>query len=201
MIRIPLLALAFWFLLHTSIKAQTISIGPTLGANFSTINDINNSKNLTGITAGAFGNYSVNEHLGITLKLLFSQLGVSTENPASTTRLNYFQIPLTGVYYFGQSGNKIRPKIYAGPYLGFLLDAKDKDGNPIINSIGASVFNKTDIGALMGVGLNYLLTSRTWLNVDIGYARSLIKIRDISTPSYKNSCLQFAVGVSFPLSR
>ena len=105
--------------------AQTLSIGPMVGANISTISDVPNAKSITGLDIGLFGNYSINEHIGLGAKLLFSQLGTALENSTSSVRLNYIQVPLTGVYYFGSTGNTFRPKIFAGLYFAALVSSKD----------------------------------------------------------------------------
>lgn len=175
--------------------AQTLSIGPMVGANISTINDVPNAKSITGLDIGLFGNYSINEHIGLGAKLLFSQLGTAIENSTSSVRLNYIQVPLTGVYYFGSTGNTFRPKIFAGPYIAALLSSKDQDGNDI-----NGIYKNTDFGGLIGLGFNYSLKARTWLNVDAGYFGSLTNISEIANTNYKNSGYNIKVGLSFPVS-
>lgn len=176
-------------------KAQTLSIGPVLGANFSKISKLDNAKTRTGLSAGIFANYSIDEHFGLNLKLLYSQLGTKLDNTTESTRLNYIQLPLSGVYFFGESGNSIRPKIFLGPYVGFLLSATDTNGNDI-----ADTYKKVDFGGQLGVGFNYRIKNRTWLNVDATYASSLGKIIDESNIAYKNTALGLNLGLSFPVS-
>lgn len=181
-------------------KAQTLSVGPLLGANFSTISELPNAKSRIGMSAGAFANYSIDEHFGLNVKLIFSQLGTKIDNTTLSNRLNYFQIPVSGVYFLGEAGNSFRPKIFVGPYLGFLLSAKDNDGNDIVIANGDDYFKKVDIGGQIGAGFNYRIKSRTWLNVDASYASSFTKISDVTNVAYKNTALSLNVGVSFPIN-
>jgi len=188
------LIMASTVLLNQS-TAQTLSVGPVLGGNFTKISGITNAKSLSGLNIGAFANYSINEHIGMGFKLTFSQKGTAVENSTGTVRLNYLQLPITGVYYFGSIGNSFRPKIFAGPYAGALISAKDNDGNDIVG-----VYKKADIGGLIGLGFNYSLKSRTWLNIDASYSGSLTNIAEAANTTYKNTGLSISAGLSFPIS-
>ena len=191
--------IVFTIILSGFISAQTLSIGPIVGANFMTISNTPSSKKLVGLSIGAFANYSINEHLGTNLKLLFSQMGTATDNSAVSVRLNYIHIPLSVVYFFGNAGNKIRPKLFIGPYASFLLNASDKNGNNIVFPNGNDVYLKTDFGGILGGGFNYLIKSRTWLNIDANYSTSFSSIVDATNSDNKNKGFQFNVGISFPI--
>ncbi|MBK9254878.1 MAG: PorT family protein [Saprospiraceae bacterium] len=199
MLKFFISAILLLSLFVANIQAQSLSIGPVVGANFSTVSNVPENKTITGLAIGGFLNYSVNEHVGINAKVLFSQLGTALENSEFTNRLNYIQIPLTGVYFFGSAGDRFRPKVFAGPYLGFLMSAKDNNGNELLNTDGSDFFKKIDFGGIIGVGFNYLLKSRTWLNVDAGYSGSFASISEFGTADYKNTNIGISVGVSFPI--
>ena len=175
---------------------QKLSIGPMAGVNISSISDVDNSKSLTGLNAGLFLNYSVNENLGFGLKGLFSQLGTGVENTDNHTRLNYIQLPLSVVYFFGERGNTIRPKVFIGPYLGFLMSAQDQDGKDLPDNL----FNSTDLGGQIGAGFNYSFKNRSWLNFDLGYSTSLVNITNHASFDYRNRSFFVSLGYSFPLS-
>jgi len=70
------------------VTAQSLSAGPIIGANISTLSDAPNTKNLPGLSIGGFVNYSVNEHFGLCAKLLFSQLGTAYIGNTDITRFN-----------------------------------------------------------------------------------------------------------------
>lgn len=176
-----------------AINAQSLSIGPMIGANSSSISETDDGERLIGLSAGLFANYSVNEKIGLNIKALFSQMGISDPDSGKSLRMNYVQVPLTGVYFFGQTGDKFRPKVFLGPYVGFLMSAKF-DGNDVKEN-----FKSLDYGGQVGLGFNYILKSRTWLNFDVGYTAGFAKVSDLGNTNSKNNAISVNVGVSFPI--
>ena len=126
-------------------------------------------------------------------------MGTGTDNSDYTVRLNYIQVPLSVVYYFGNTGNKIRPKLFAGPYGAFLLNASDKNGKNIVLPNGDDVYLKTDLGGILGAGFNYIIRPLTWLNIDASYSTSFYSIVDATNSTNRNEGFQINVGVSFPI--
>ncbi len=173
---------------------QKLSIGPMAGVNISSISEVNNTESLAGLNAGVFLNYSVNENLGFGLKGLFSQLGTGFKNSDDHYRLNYIQLPLSVAYFFGERGNTIRPKVFIGPYVGFLMNAQRQNGDDLIG------FNSTDFGGQIGAGFNYSFKNRSWLNFDLGYSAGFVDIIEISALNYNNNAFFVSLGYSFPLS-
>jgi outer membrane protein W len=193
------LLLAIMFCSISVINAQTLSIGPVAGINASKFSSSNNSENKIGLSLGAFANYSVNEHLGINAKLLFSERGSNYSTSNASVRLKYIQMPISLIYYFGEIGQKLRPKVYAGPYFGTLFSAIDQNKNDIIDANGNDVFKKLDIGGQIGLGFNYSLKSRTWLNLDLGYGQSFTDITESDATNEHNKAFLISVGISFPI--
>jgi hypothetical protein len=193
--------IAYYFITIGIISGQTLSIGPVVGANFMTVSNITNSKTLAGLSLGGFGNYSINEHVGINAKLLYSQMGTGLENSQNLVRLNYIQLPLSAVYFFGDTGNKVRPKLFAGPYASYLLNAEDNNGNKIVYPNGEDFYLKTDIGGIIGAGLNFIIADRKWLNIDATYSSSFNSIVDAANSSNKNTGFQLNAGISFPIGK
>ncbi len=194
--------LAVVFLMFTGFTAtaQTMSIGPMAGVNVMTISDVKSPKILPGFMAGIFGNYSINENFGVNAKLLFSQMGTGTDISDDIIRLNYIQLPVSLVYFFGNNGNTLRPKLFAGLYGSYLLQARDNDGNDIVFPNGNDVYLKADFGAQIGAGLNYIIRPRTWLNIDAGYSTGFNSIVDVEGTKNRNNGFQLSAGVSFPLN-
>lgn len=182
------------------VSAQTLSAGPLVGVNVSTIADDLTSKYLTGLNLGGFLNYSIDSHWGLSAKLLYSQLGDKSKTVDNYTRLHYIQLPVTGVYYFGDMGDKFRPKVFAGLYAGALLKANNSNGDIIVQADGQKAYNNTDFGGLAGLGFNYRLKSRTWLNVDAGFNKGFTDITKTPNTTYSNVAFNLNVGVSFPIS-
>jgi outer membrane protein W len=186
----------------SQLNSQTLSIGPVAGVNVSQFGGEPEAKNLLGLSLGLLANYSVNEHVGISAKLLYSQLGSKTTlNDEAYTRFHYLQLPISLVYYFNNAGDNFRPKIYAGPYFGRLLRANNEVNNRMIDGANNDVFYKRDIGGQIGVGFNYMIKPRTWLNVDLGYAKSFSDISVSDLNKIYNSAVSLNVGVSFPIGK
>jgi outer membrane protein W len=184
----------------TLISAQTLSIGPMIGGNVSTFTAISNNKGLIGLSLGGFANYSVNDHFGLGLKVMYAQLGTAFDVNSEHLRLDYVQVPITAVYYFGETGNQFRPKVFAGIYLAPLIKATNKNGDELLGTDGKSAYNNFDFGGLIGAGFNYRIQSRTWLNVDAGLTRGLTDVTK-NTTNYQNMSFGINVGVSFPIGK
>lgn len=178
---------------YLSINAQTLSIGPVIGVNSSSISKVENGERLMGLSAGIFANYSINEKIGLNVKALFSQMGIASSVSDDKFRLNYVQIPLSGVYFFGETGDKFRPKVFLGPYVGILLAAKNGDID-----IKQS-FKSVDFGGQAGLGFNYSLKERMWLNVDLSYMAGFSNVYDTEIIEGKNNALSLNIGLSFPI--
>ena len=193
--------------LYFSAAAQpkrNLSLGPVIGLNVSTITGdaYGTPSNRTGLVAGAFFNYSIKETFGVSGQLLYNQLGanVSLGSLSRQFKLNYFQIPLFATFYFGRglSPGTIRPKLFVGPYVGFLLSAKDQDGKPITTPQGNAAINPLDFGLNLGGGLNYALKNQSWINLDVRYGLGIFDIGS-GSGQLRNNAFTVMTGISFPL--
>ena len=170
------------------------SIGPRIGVNFSNVSNVDNSESLTGLVLGLTTTYSINEATGLTVDLLYSQEGY--ELNGNEYRLNYLQIPIYYDLFFGELGERFRPKIYAGLVPGFLLDAKVDDAE--LND----VYNSFNIALSGGLGFNYRVGSRIWLNTDLRAYAGLSEIREVATgDKVANSNIQLSLGLAYGLSK
>ena len=199
MLKRTLLSIALLSFLGSHSFAQTLSIGPTVGLNISTIQGSEVTKGILGMNVGGFANYSINEHFGLSAKLLYSQLGANYTDDVDLIRLHYLQVPLSAVYYFGDNGSKVRPKVFAGPYFGALLKGKNKAGDEILGTDLKPAFTPIDFGGQVGAGLNYLVKDRTWLNIDAGLGRSFNDVFKASNNTYHNFNFNLNLGISFPV--
>jgi outer membrane protein with beta-barrel domain len=170
------------------------SIGPRIGVNFSNVSNVEGSESLTGIVFGLTSTYSISEATGLTVDLLYSSEGYKVE--AGEHRLNYLQIPILFDLFFGELGEKFRPKIYAGLTPGFLLNAK-------VNEVKVEDFYNTfNISATGGLGFNYRVGSRIWLNTDLRAFLGLNDIREEPVGDKNaNSNLQLSLGLAYGLSK
>lgn len=172
-------------LISQDIDGKNFSLGPKLGINISD-NSASGTKSTTGLVAGLTSTYSINELTGIGIDLLFSGQGFKVGN--TKTSLNYIQIPVLYKVFFNRLGNKFRPRIELGLAPAFLISA-ERNNVDVKNA-----FNNVDLLFQAGIGFNYRLSSRFWLNVDARSQWGLIDVYD-NTAS-KNNVIGLNVGLA-----
>ncbi len=189
--------------LCTSLSAlaqENVSIGPIAGVSIANFRgDVSNTNWKPGLTAGGFYNYSSKSGFGFSGQLLFTQLGAQINNKTNEINLNYVQIPLFATFFFGRYGDRVRPKVFLGPSLNFMVSAKDKDGNDIAGETNNRIYNPFDLGLTFGAGVNYRLHEKIWLNMDARYGLGLLDVTRAGNTSVMNSNWGINVGLSFPL--
>lgn len=176
--------------------ADQMSLGPRIGVNFSNVSNVDDSKSLTGLAAGLTMTYSFTESSGLTVDLLYSGEGYKVG--ASEVKLGYLQLPIAYNVFFGELGSAFRPKVYVGIAPAFLLNAKlnDTDIKDTSNGINFSF--------LGGLGFNYRLNDRIWLNTDLRALIGLTDIRDKDIQTDDNFALrtiQPSLGIAYGLGR
>ncbi len=105
--------------------AYTFTAGPKVGINLSTISNVKEPGWGTGLTAGGFFQYSLTNHFGFNVDLLYVERGTRykiTEDFTGTLQLTYFEMPILFNYYYGDRNDNLHPKINVGPVVGFLLE-------------------------------------------------------------------------------
>ncbi|WP_128545728.1 porin family protein [Larkinella soli] len=203
--------LIFLFAITTSGMAQQRwSAGPRLGLNLSTfVGDVDNNKLLPGVTAGGFIMYSDINHFGVSADLLFSQRGSRykisdpTREFKFTQRINYLEVPVLFRYFLNLSGN-FRPNLFLGPNLGIKLNATRTD--PDRKYDNGNIFRPADLGATVGLSLNFRVKEAQRLHLDARYTLGLSDITDPAkapTPdgNVRNSTISFLVGYGFGIGR
>jgi len=144
--------------------------------------------------AGISAIYSLREHWGVGLDLLYSKEGVKFKytNPVTkqenTTHveLDYVRIPGSIIYFFGTYANDFRPKVAIGPSLGILVSEK--------NSVNAA---SIDLGAQATLGFNYRLAKAIWLNVDATYYQGFLDVYSNNNDNDWNGNVRLNAGVNF----
>jgi len=193
-------AFSFSVSLHAQ-RARNVSVGPMIGVNVSSLRgDIANNTAKAGLVAGGFLNYSIVEHFGLSTQLTYNQLGSRFTEPmyglGERLKLNYLNVPLLAVVYFGQGlrPGTVRPKLFVGPHANILLVAKDKAGQNRTKE-----FNGADFGATVGGGLNIALRNQRWVNLDVRYGLGLSDVRKNDNLNWQNGAFAATIGLSFPL--
>ncbi|MDX1477315.1 MAG: outer membrane beta-barrel protein [Saprospiraceae bacterium] len=195
---ILLIALACLFGMSQTGLSQTdnTSIGPRVGINFNNVSNLDGSETTTGLVLGLTSTYSINETSGVTVDILYSQEGYAL---AGVDRdLDYLRIPLYYNVFLGQLGDPLRPKFYVGFAPGFLLGSK-------VNDIKVDdQFKGFALDLSGGVGVNYRVAPRIWLNAD---ARAFLGLGDIREEAFQVGDnlgarnVQLSLGLAFGLSR
>lgn len=190
------------------------SIGPEVGVNFSKWGgDVDESDYKTGLVAGGFVTYSIQNTYAITAKVLFSQKGaaysqnVLGENVDTKTQLNYIEVPIVGRLFFNREGS-VRPNVFLGPSFGFLTGAKikvdDGDYKSYEDVMGVDsykdVYNTFDIGLAAGLGLNIKVGNEMYFIVDARYTYGLIDIAK-GGMSANNQAVAVTAGLSFGIGK
>ncbi|HLF64085.1 MAG TPA: porin family protein [Saprospiraceae bacterium] len=196
---------ALAFLLYTTGFTQVedqFSIGPRIGINIASASNVEESKSLVGLAAGLTSTYSFSEKSGVTLDLLYSGEGFAHEFSDSKVKLGYILLPIYFDLFFGELGQALRPKVYAGIAPAFLISAKySVNQNDLDVRLDYADFN---FSFTAGAGINYRLSDRVWLNGDV---RAFIGITDLrhksllegDTVASRN--VQVSAGVAYGLSK
>ncbi len=197
-------------LLSQAVQAQeNISIGPIAGVSIANLRGENTGTSwTTGLTLGGFLNYSANSGFGVSGQVLYTQLGGKDNDNSREINLNYIQIPILATYFLGKYGQRVRPKLFLGPHINFLLSAKNEQGVDINQVQGrpgrSNAFESIDAGLTAGVGLNVRLANKIWLNTDVRYGLGLLGLLADDQPDIRkihNHNFGVNVGVSFPLAK
>lgn len=197
-------ALAFVLMLtlvaFVSKGQENVSIGPIIGLSMANLKgDIDNTNWKPGLTVGGFYNYSSDDGFGFSGQLLFTQLGARINQKTNEVNFNYLQIPLFATFFFGKYGQRVRPKVFLGPTLNFLLSARDINKNNINGDPNNTNYKPFDLGLTLGGGVNIRLQNRIWLNLDARYGVGLLDVTRAPNIAIFNNSLGFNAGLSFPL--
>jgi hypothetical protein len=108
-----ILLLALTLSLSSAFAQENVSIGPIAGVSLANFHgDIDNTNTKPGLTIGAFYNYSSKKGYGFSGQVLYTQLGAQVFNKANEINLNYVQVPLLFTFFFGEFGDRLRPKYF-----------------------------------------------------------------------------------------
>jgi opacity protein-like surface antigen len=164
-----------------SVLAQNpVNIGARLGLNFGNVSydpdissDVTKSMR-TGFAFGGYGEIGVADNLFIVAELLYLQSGDKFEAGGYTeeTKVDVFSIPISAKYKFAIENSSIKPYVFAGPNINFILSAKYKnyDGteDDIKKNLESALF-----GIHFGAGAEFEVSPGTNLFLDGSYSLGL----------------------------
>lgn len=170
----------------------------------------------TGFLLGGQLDYWFAPQWALSVQMLYDQKGAtlqSVSNGGVTTEtddlsLGYLEIPVLAKLGFGTSD--IRPYLFAGPSLGFLLSANT---HQVVTQYGVTAsdqtvdetntFNTVDLSLLFGAGVSYQIAGGPQLMLDAGYALGLVNVeKNINTGSNESigsRDIRIAAGAMWPL--
>lgn len=196
--------------------AQYFSLGPIVGGGISNVNhDYNETTSVGSYQLGLSMIYAKHEHWGIGVDLLYAKEGFRERirRPGFIDydlehQFHYLRIPIKAIYFFGAYNDKIRPKIFAGPGIGFGIAtdykfvANNNTTESYLNTIDQDLDVDNigfDLGLQAGAGANFNLGKGKWLNLDLTYYHGLINQSAIDNITIKNYNLRLNVGLLFPI--
>ncbi len=132
-----------------------------------------------------YGTFSLQPGLG------FSQKGY--EESSTSLGLNYLDLPLLIKVGFLQGD--VVPYLTAGPYVAFLMTAKNKTlfGESDVKEL----FNKIDCGLIGGVGLDIGISREIKIGLGANYGMGLLNILDSSIHTQKNRIIKISLELAF----
>lgn len=151
--------------------------------------------------------YSANANLGIGGDLTFNAEGAKKEFSEGgvevRSNLNYIRLAPQVLYFFGEYGDAVRPKLFAGPSLAFLVGGKTKTtiGNSSSTVPSSDIYNGFDFGALVGAGVNCRIAPGKWLNLDLGYTHGFIDQAKANNTTAYNRNIAIGVGLTWGIGK
>ena len=208
-----LLAVAFLMIAGSTAFSQ-ISIGKGIkgGLNLATVGGADADKfgtlsSVTQFNGGIFVNIGLPGPLSIQPEVLYTVKGAKIAGTflgtpfTSTNTATYVEIPVLLKFNIPLiPGSPVKPNIFAGPAVGFLLSVKSKTevpGQPTQESDDKSTTESMDFGVAVGAGVDINLVVVT-LTVDARYTMGLKTVDKSASPGpydVKNRVISVNVGI------
>jgi outer membrane protein W len=198
----------------SSYAQNTTSLGIKGGVNLANFRgeDVKDAENRTGFNLGLVLNYSITEKSGLSFEADYSSMGaidkgnkinfggIAFGSGDKTDKLDYLRTTLLFNYFMGTNEMNIRPKLFAGPYLGFLLNSQYKIEDRDYQDYSDNAFNATDFGVAFGAGLHVKVAEKIWLVPDVRYNLGLTNVSDAANIDGSNGAFSINIGITFPLN-
>jgi len=184
-------------------KSGDVEFGVNLGFNKSTVADNKTTSDAgTGFNIGGSVDYYFSNRWSLKGKLIYDQKGWDndyiedyyTGNVYPTNfNVNYLTVPVMANWHFGRTRNWY---LNFGPYIGFLLSAKDTHFGADVSS----AFNATDFGLALGIGVKIPVSDKIKIFMEFdGQGGSTDIFKDNPYSNVTNSRSSFNVGINFLL--
>jgi opacity protein-like surface antigen len=167
----------------------------------------------TGVIAGGFLGFQVNDVFSVEPQVLFSQKGTKVEGTGNqsalegSVRINYIEVPVLGKFWIPVSNTQVRPFVFIGPEVEFRVSCTAEG---VIIAVTGSVdcdkspqdkVKSTDFGVTGGAGVQFKAGDQL-VRLDGRYTLGLTNINDSGdSRNIKNRAFAVTVGLGWPLSR
>jgi outer membrane protein W len=192
--------------MYTAASAQTRNsseFGVNVGYNASTVatDYYTNTSYRSGFNFGISEDYYFSDAWSFKIKAIYDQKGWSdgylsdaNDNSYYTNyKLNYITVPLMANWHFGRTRNWY---LNFGPYVGFLLNAKETTGHADLSQ----AFNKVDGGLDLGIGIKFPVSNSANFFIELDGQGSVSDIiKNNTDEALRNDRSSINFGFSFPL--
>jgi opacity protein-like surface antigen len=191
-----LIAMALVVFMAGAASAEGMLFGIKGGINMANLagDDIDDNEMKMAFGGGIWMNYAFNEAFSLQPELLYMLKGADWDNGDYTIKLSYIDLNILAKYSIPMEGN-FAPYLFAGPSLGMNISAKEEYKG---ESEDLDDVKSMDIGAMLGVGFDYMLESGGCISFDARYAMGLTTIDDSdSEDDVKTTGIMVMVGYGF----
>lgn len=176
----------------TFAQEKSWHFGPKIGANITSISNVDAQSWRGGVNVGAFAMYRYNDFLGAQADLMFSMMGTDFKDGANL-RLNYISIPILAKLYLYKTLN-----LELGPQIGFKVFDQFNLGNNT-SYTDHDIYNTFDIGFVAGLGYEFSIVGLNFM-AEARYVTGFtnpIKSEYNDGKNNKNQMVQLSVGWIF----
>lgn len=197
-IRFLMLALVLVTGVEIATAQEGFNCGIKAGINASTQSEIgnicDNNDLIAGFNGGLIGRYGFNDWLGVRSGLDFQMKGTLCENTGTdlTNRLNYLLLPVKAEFSAGEkAGFKNRQRLFfaTGPYAGYLLNAKQINGDV---KTDLDLYNDFDWGWSFEIGYQIPVMKSNALQFSLNYDMGISEVADDSKSENKSASLNIS---------
>ncbi|MCD6379912.1 PorT family protein [bacterium] len=158
-----------------------------------------------GYKIGAFFTFPATPILTVQPEIYFTTKGwkaegeILGETVTMTTSMNYIEIPVL-LKLNMDTGMSFKPTIFGGPYVGFLMGDPtlkvEVGGESAEEDYPSDIFNSTDIGGVIGAGVDFDLGMST-ASFEARFNFGLTSVSDNDQEDIKNMGFSILGGFSF----
>ncbi|MCX2741101.1 porin family protein [Pontibacter anaerobius] len=206
-----LLTLLFVVALGFTSVAQSISIGPRVGATFAKValseeeDGISNDdiKSNPGMQFGAVANFMINDMFSVQPELLYVQKGfkIGDDDMHIKGRPNYLEVPVLAKVSFGTE--QLHGFATGGPSIGYWASGENSMKMGDSEASESYEFDDTDnrleLGASFGIGAAYKM-GQGELNLDVRYGLGFTSLYEAEDGEAKTRNRVFGVSLAYLFS-